>query len=125
NDRLALDGVIFTKLDGDARGGAIVSLRSIIGKPIKFIGEGEKIDALQPFFPDRMARRILGMGDILSFVEKAKTAVDDKQAAELEEKILKNKFDLGDFQEQLAMIQKMGSIKDLIGLIPGVGAKFK
>jgi signal recognition particle subunit SRP54 len=125
NDRLALDGVIVTKLDGDARGGAIVSLRAIIGKPIKFIGEGEKIEALQPFFPDRMARRILGMGDILSFVEKAKQVVDDKEAAKLEEKILKNKFDLGDFQEQLAMIQKMGSIKDLIGLIPGVGAKFK
>jgi signal recognition particle subunit SRP54 len=125
NDRLAIDGVIFTKLDGDARGGAVVSLRTIIGKPIKFVGVGEKLDALQPFFPDRMARRILGMGDILSFVEKAKIAVDDEEAAKLEEKIRKNKFDLSDFQQQLEMIAKMGSIKDLLGLIPGVGAKFK
>jgi signal recognition particle subunit SRP54 len=125
NDRLALDGVIFTKLDGDARGGAVVSLRTIIGKPIKFVGMGEKLDALQPFFPDRMARRILGMGDILSFVEKARTAVDDEQAAKMEEKFKKNKFDLQDFAEQLKMISKMGSLKDLLGLIPGVGAKFK
>nr|MBA3847758.1 signal recognition particle protein [Planctomycetota bacterium] len=125
NDRLPLDGVIFTKLDGDARGGAVVSLRTIIGKPIKFVGVGEKLEALQPFFPDRMARRILGMGDILSFVEKAKFAVDDEQAAKLEEKIRKNKFDLSDFQQQLQMIAKMGSIKDLLGLIPGVGSKFK
>jgi signal recognition particle subunit SRP54 len=125
NDRLPLDGVIVTKLDGDARGGAIVSLRSVIGKPIKFIGMGEKLDALQPFHPDRMARRILGMGDILSFVEKAQTAVDEKQAKQLEEKILKNKFDLADFHGQLQAIQKMGSIKDIIGLIPGIGAKFQ
>jgi len=125
NDRLTLDGVVVTKLDGDARGGAIVSLRTIIGKPIKFVGVGEKLDALQPFFPDRYARRILGMGDILSFVEKARTAVDEKEAERLEEKILKNKFDLEDFQQQLQMIQKMGSIKDLLGLIPGIGGKFK
>jgi len=125
NDRLPLDGVIFTKLDGDARGGAVVSLRTIIGKPIKFVGMGEKLDMLQPFFPDRMARRILGMGDILSFVEKARGAVDEEAAAELEEKFRKNKFDLGDFAQQLEMIQKMGSLKDLLGLIPGVGAKFK
>ncbi len=124
NDRLPLDGVVMTKLDGDARGGAIVSLRAVIGKPIKFVGVGEKLDALQPFHPDRMARRILGMGDILSFVEKAQGAVDEKQAKQLEERILKNKFDLADFQTQLAAIQKMGSIKDLLGLIPGVGAKF-
>ncbi len=123
NDRLSLDGVIVTKLDGDARGGAIVSLRAVIGKPIKFVGMGEKLDALQPFHPDRMARRILGMGDILSFVEKAQTAVDEKEAKKLEDKILKNKFDLADFQSQLAAIQKMGSIKDLLGLIPGIGAK--
>jgi signal recognition particle subunit SRP54 len=124
NDRLPLDGVIVTKLDGDARGGSIVSLRSVIGKPIKFVGVGEKLDALQPFHPDRMARRILGMGDILSFVEKAQSAVDEKEAKKLEEKILKNKFDLADFQQQLAAIQKMGSIKDLLGMIPGMGAKF-
>ncbi len=125
NDRLPLDGVIFTKLDGDARGGAVVSLRTIIGKPIKFVGMGEKLDALTPFFPDRMARRILGMGDILSFVEKARGAVDEEEAKALEEKIKKNKFDLSDFQQQLEMISKMGSIKDLLGLIPGVGSKFK
>ena len=125
NDRLPLDGVIFTKLDGDARGGAVVSLRTIIGKPIKFVGMGEKLDMLQPFFPDRMARRILGMGDILSFVEKARGVVDEEAAAVLEEKFKKNKFDLGDFAQQLEMIQKMGSLKDLLGLIPGVGAKFK
>jgi len=124
NDRLALDGVIFTKLDGDARGGAIVSLRTVIGKPIKFVGVGEKLDALQPFYPDRYARRILGMGDILSFVEKAQGAVDEKEAKKLEERILKNKFDLEDFRQQLAAIQKMGSIKDLLGMIPGIGAKF-
>ena len=125
NERLALDGVIFTKLDGDARGGAVVSLRHIIGKPIKFVGMGEKVDALQPFFPDRMARRILGMGDILSFVEKARTAVDDDEAAKLEERFKKNKFDLNDFNQQLQMIQKMGNLKDLLGLIPGIGSKFK
>lgn len=125
NERLTLDGVIFTKLDGDARGGAVVSLRHIIGKPIKFVGMGEKIDALQPFFPDRMARRILGMGDILSFVEKARGAVDEDEAAKLEERFKKNKFDLNDFAQQLQMIQKMGSLKDLLGLIPGVGSKFK
>ncbi len=124
NDRLALDGVIFTKLDGDARGGAIVSLRTIIGKPIKFVGVGEKLDALQPFYPDRYARRILGMGDILSFVEKAQSAVNEKDAKKLEERILKNKFDLEDFRQQLAAIQKMGSIKDILGMIPGIGAKF-
>lgn len=125
NDRLSIDGVIFTKLDGDARGGAVVSLRHIIGKPIKFVGVGEKIEALQPFFPDRMARRILGMGDILSFVEKARTAVDEDEAARLEERFKKNKFDLNDFAQQLQMIAKMGSLKDLLGMIPGVGSKFK
>ena len=125
NDRLSLDGVVFTKLDGDARGGAVVSLRHIIGKPIKFVGVGEKIEALQPFFPDRMASRILGMGDILSFVEKAQSAVDEAEAAKLEERFKKNKFDLTDFAQQLQMIQKMGSLKDLLGLIPGVGSKFK
>ena len=125
NERLALDGVIFTKLDGDTRGGAIVSLRHILGKPIKFVGIGEKMDALQEFHPDRYARRILGMGDILSFVEKAQGAIDEDEAKKLEEKFLKNKFDLDDFAKQLATIQKMGSIKDLLGLIPGVGSKFK
>lgn len=125
NAQLSLDGVIFTKLDGDTRGGAIVSLRHLLGKPIKFVGIGEKLDALAPFHPDRYARRILGMGDILSFVEKAQGAIDEKAAAKLEEKFLKNKFDLEDFAQQLAAIQKMGSLKDLLGLIPGVGAKFR
>jgi signal recognition particle subunit SRP54 len=125
DERLPLDGVIFTKLDGDTRGGAIVSLRHLLGKPIKFVGVGEKLDALQDFHPDRYARRILGMGDILTFVEKAQGAIDEKEAAKLEEKFLKNKFDLQDFAKQLETIQKMGSIKDLLGLIPGVGAKFK
>ncbi|GDY14111.1 signal recognition particle protein [Planctomycetota bacterium] len=124
NDRLSLDGVVVTKLDGDTRGGAIVSLRATIGKPIKFVGTGEKLDALQPFHPDRMARRILGMGDVLTFVEKAQAAVDETEAKKLEERIKKNKFDLQDFQDQLKAIQRMGSIKDLLGLIPGVGAKF-
>jgi signal recognition particle subunit SRP54 len=124
NDRLALDGVVVTKLDGDSRGGAIVSLRATVGKPIKFVGMGEKLDALQPFHPDRMARRILGMGDILSFVEKAQSAVDETKAKQLEERILKNKFDLQDFAEQLQAIRKMGSLKDLLGLIPGIGSKF-
>ena len=105
NERLPLDGVIFTKLDGDARGGAIVSLRTIIGKPIKFVGVGEKLDALQPFYPDRYARRILGMGDILSFVEKAQSVVDEGEAKRLEERILKSKFDLEDFRQQLQAIQ--------------------
>ena len=125
DERLPLDGVVFTKLDGDTRGGAIVSLRQILGKPIKFVGVGEKMDALQEFHPDRYARRILGMGDILSFVEKAQDAIDEEEAKKLEEKFLKNKFDLDDFAKQLATIRKMGSIKDLLGLIPGVGSKFK
>ncbi len=125
NRRLPLDGVVFTKLDGDTRGGAIVSLRQVVGVPIKFVGVGEKLDGLQPFYPDRYARRILGMGDVLSLVEKAQTAMDEEEAQKLEEKFAKNKFDLDDFAKQLASIQKMGSIKDLLGLIPGVGAKFK
>ncbi len=125
NERLELDGVIFTKLDGDTRGGAIVSLRHIIGKPIKFVGLGEKIEPLQPFHPDRYARRILGMGDVVSLVEKAQTAIDEKEAERLEKKFLKNKFDLDDFRTQLQAIQKMGSIKDLLGMIPGIGGRFK
>jgi len=124
HDRLPIDGVIVTKLDGDARGGAIVSLRHITGKPIKFAGTGEKLDALQPFHPDRYARRILGMGDILGFVEKAQSAVDEKQAKAIEDRIAKNRFDLEDFKTQLEAIRKMGSLKDLLGMIPGVGAKF-
>ncbi|MFM2090710.1 MAG: hypothetical protein RLZZ127_1199 [Planctomycetota bacterium] len=124
HERLPLTGVIVTKLDGDARGGAIVSLRHVVGRPIAFVGIGEKLDALTPFHPDRYARRILGMGDVLSFVEKAQAAVDETKAKQLEERIKKNKFDLEDFRTQLQAIQNMGSIKDLLGMIPGVGAKF-
>ncbi|MBN1662196.1 MAG: signal recognition particle protein [Deltaproteobacteria bacterium] len=120
NDRLGIDGVIMTKMDGDARGGAALSLKAVIGKPIKFIGIGEKIDALEVFHPERMASRILGMGDILSLVEKAQATVDEKEARELERKIRKNEFNLNDFRDQLNQIKKMGSLSDIIGMIPGM-----
>jgi len=121
NESLGIDGVIMTKMDGDARGGAALSLRAVIGKPIKFVGVGEKVDALEPFHPDRMASRILGMGDILTLVEKAQTAVDQKKALELERKIRKNEFTLEDFRDQLVQIRKMGSLQDILGMIPGLG----
>ena len=121
NELLGIDGVIMTKMDGDARGGAALSLKAVIGKPIKFIGVGEKIDALEVCHPERLASRILGMGDILTFVEKAQTIVDEKQAHELEKKIRKNEFTLEDFQDQLKQIKSMGSIQDIIGMIPGLG----
>ncbi len=121
NELLDIDGVIMTKMDGDARGGAALSLKAVIGKPIKFIGVGEKIDALEVFHPERLASRILGMGDILTFVEKAQAAVDEKQARELEKKIRKNDFTLEDFRDQLKQIRSMGSIQDIIGMIPGLG----
>ncbi|MFA4917027.1 MAG: signal recognition particle protein [Syntrophales bacterium] len=121
NELLGIDGVIMTKMDGDARGGAALSLKAVIGKPIKFIGVGEKIEALDVFHPERMASRILGMGDVLSIVEKAQAAVDEKTARELEKKIRKNEFTLDDFQQQLTQIRKMGSLKDIIGMIPGLG----
>jgi len=120
NDRLDIDGVIMTKMDGDARGGAALSLKAVIGKPIKFVGLGEKIDALEIFHPERMAQRILGMGDILSLVEKAQATVDEKAAKELEKKIRKNEFTLSDFKEQLNQIKKMGSLRDIIEMIPGM-----
>jgi signal recognition particle subunit SRP54 len=123
--KLALTGVILTKMDGDARGGAALSIRSVTGAPIKFVGVGEKLDALEPFFPERMASRILGMGDILTLVEKAQEGVDEKQAKELERKLRKNQFTLEDFREQLARVQKMGSVEDLLGMIPGMGGKLK
>lgn len=110
-----------TKMDGDARGGAALSLRAVIGKPIKFVGVGEKVDALEPFHPERMASRILGMGDILTLVEKAQTVVDQKKALELERKIRKNEFTLEDFRDQLSQIRKMGSLQDILGMIPGLG----
>jgi signal recognition particle subunit SRP54 len=120
NERLDIDGVILTKLDGDARGGAALSIRSVTGKPIKFVGTGEKTDALEPFHPDRMANRILGMGDILSLIEKAESAIDEKRARELEEKLRKDAFTLEDFREQLQQVRKMGSLEELVSMIPGV-----
>jgi len=121
NELLGIDGVIMTKMDGDARGGAALSLKAVIGKPIKFIGVGEKIDALEVCHPERLASRILGMGDILTFVEKAQATVDEKQARDLEKKIRKNEFTLEDFRDQLKQIKSMGSIQDIIGMIPGLG----
>ncbi len=121
NETLDLNGVILTKLDGDARGGAALSIRSVTGKPIKFIGVGEKLDALELFHPDRMASRILGMGDVLSLIEKAQETIDTKKAQELERKLLKDKFSLEDFLEQLQQIKKMGSIEQILSMIPGMG----
>ena len=121
NDTLDIGGVILTKMDGDARGGAALSIKSITGKPIKFIGVGEKLSQLESFHPDRMASRILGMGDVLTMIEKAQAVMDDKQAAELEKKLRKNRFTLEDFRDQMVQIRKMGSITDLLGMIPGLG----
>ncbi|MBU1055914.1 MAG: signal recognition particle protein [Proteobacteria bacterium] len=118
---LDIGGVILTKMDGDARGGAALSIKAITNKPIKFIGVGEKLSALEPFFPDRMSSRILGMGDILTFIEKAQSVSDEKQAIELERKLRKSQFTLEDFRDQMAQIRKMGSISDLLGMIPGLG----
>ncbi len=120
NDELDIGGVVLTKMDGDARGGAALSIRAITGKPIKFIGVGEKLSELEPFHPDRMASRILGMGDVLTMIEKAQAAVDEKQAAALEKKIRKNEFTLEDFRDQMVQIRKMGSLSDLLGMIPGM-----
>jgi signal recognition particle subunit SRP54 len=121
NELIGIDGVIMTKMDGDARGGSALSLKSVIGKPIKFVGVGEKIENLEVFHPERMASRILGMGDILSLVEKAQANIDQKAALELEKSIKKNNFSLEDFRNQLSQIKKMGSIKDIMGMIPGLG----
>jgi signal recognition particle subunit SRP54 len=122
-DRLHLTGVVLTKLDGDARGGAALSIRAATGKPIKYVGLGEKVDDIEVFHPDRMASRILGMGDVLSLIEKAQGAFDEKQARELQDKIRKQKFDLNDFLDQLQQLKKMGSVQDLIGMIPGMNKK--
>ena len=118
---LDIGGVILTKMDGDARGGAAISIKSITNKPIKFIGVGEKLSELEPFHPDRMSSRILGMGDILTVIEKAQTMVDEKKAVELEKKLRKSQFTLEDFRDQMVQIRKMGSIKDLMSMIPGIG----
>lgn len=125
NDRLDYTGVVLTKLDGDTRGGAALSIKSVVNKPIKFIGTGEKMEALDVFYPDRMASRILGMGDVISLVERAQQQFDEKEAAELQKKIRKNKFDFNDFQSQIQQIKKMGNMKDLMGMIPGVGKALK
>lgn len=125
NDRLDFTGVVLTKLDGDTRGGAALSIKSVVNKPIKFIGTGEKMDALDVFHPDRMASRILGMGDVISLVERAQQQFDEKEAAELQKKIRKNKFDFNDFVGQIQQIKKMGNMKDLMGMIPGVGKAIK
>jgi signal recognition particle subunit SRP54 len=116
---------VLTKLDGDTRGGAALSIKSVVNKPIKFVGTGEKMEALDIFYPDRMASRILGMGDVISLVERAQLQFDEKEAAILQKKIHKNKFDFNDFLAQLQQIKKMGNIKDLMGMIPGVGKMMK
>ena len=125
NDRLDFDGVVLTKLDGDTRGGAALSIRTVVAKPIKFIGTGEKMEAIDVFHPERMADRILGMGDVVSLVERAQEQFDEEEARRLQKKILKNKFDFNDFLNQIQQIKKMGNLKDLAGMIPGVGKAIK
>ncbi|MFN3490052.1 MAG: signal recognition particle protein [Emticicia sp.] len=125
NERLDFDGVVLTKLDGDSRGGAALSIKAVVNKPIKFISTGEKMDALDIFYPDRMASRILGMGDVVSLVERAQQAFDEDESRRLNKKMRENKFDLTDFLTQLEQIKKMGNIKDLMGMIPGVGSQIK
>jgi signal recognition particle subunit SRP54 len=125
NDRLNIDGVVLTKLDGDARGGAALTIRSVVDKPIKFIGTGEKMEAIDEFHPDRMAGRILGMGDVVSLVERAQEQFDEKQARELQKKIAKDQFGFDDFLEQIQQIKKMGNMKDLLGMVPGIGKAIK
>jgi signal recognition particle subunit SRP54 len=125
NERLNFDGVVLTKLDGDSRGGAALSIRQIVDKPIKFISTGEKMEALDQFYPDRMANRILGMGDVLSLVERAQQAFDEDEAARLNKKIRQNNFTFEDFYAQLQQIKKMGNIKDLMGMVPGMSQAVK
>ncbi len=125
DEALGIDGLILTKLDGDTRGGAALSARAVTGKPIKFVGTGEKLDNLDVFHPDRMASRILGMGDVLSLIEKAEMAIDEKKAEELEKKLMQNKFDLNDLLDQFDQIHKMGSLQDILAMIPGIGNKAK
>ncbi len=125
NDRLDFDGVVLSKMDGDTRGGAALSIKSVVNKPIKFVSNGEKLDALDVFYPDRMAGRILGMGDVVSLVERAQSVYDEEEAKKLNKKISKNNFDFDDFLQQLQQIKKMGNIKDLMAMIPGVGNKIK
>ncbi|MBK7265978.1 MAG: signal recognition particle protein [Ignavibacteriales bacterium] len=125
NDRVNFDGIVLTKLDGDSRGGCALSIREVVGKPIKFISTGEKLDAIDNFYPDRLASRILGKGDVISLVEKAQEAYNEKDAEDLEEKLRKNRFDFDDFLKQIKMIKKMGSLSSLISMIPGIPAQMK
>ena len=125
NDRLDFDGVVLTKLDGDTRGGAAISIRSVVDKPLKFISSGEKMDALQVFHPERMADRILGMGDVVSLVERAQEQFDEEQARKLKKKLIKNQFNFNDFRDQINQIKKMGNLKDIASMIPGMGKMLK
>lgn len=125
NERLDFDGVVLTKLDGDTRGGAALSIKSVVNKPIKFVSMGEKMDALDVFYPDRMAQRILGMGDIVSLVERAQSVFDKEEAEKLQKKLSRNEFNFEDFYNQLQQIKKMGNLKDLMGMIPGIGKAIK
>jgi signal recognition particle subunit SRP54 len=121
NTRVGLTGIILTKLDGDARGGAALSLRHVVGQPIKFVGVGEKLDALEPFYPDRLAGRILGMGDVLSLIEKAEEVVEEEEALAMAEKIRRNEFTLEDFRDQLRQLRKMGPLEQVLGMLPNMG----
>jgi signal recognition particle subunit SRP54 len=125
NERIDFDGVVLTKLDGDSRGGAALSIRAVVEKPIKFIGTSEKLDGVDVFYPDRMAQRILGMGDVISLVERAQQVFDEEEARRINQKIRKNKFDFDDFLSQIQQIQKMGNFKDVISMIPGVSKMMK
>ena len=125
NDRLNFDGVVLTKLDGDTRGGAAISIRSVVDKPLKFISSGEKMDALQVFHPERMADRILGMGDVVSLVERAQEQFDEEEARKLKKKLMKNQFNFNDFRDQINQVKKMGNLKDLASMIPGMGKALK
>jgi signal recognition particle subunit SRP54 len=125
NDRLDFDGVVLTKLDGDTRGGAALTIKSVVNKPIKFVGIGEKMEALDLFHPSRMADRILGMGDIVTLVEKAQEQFDEEEARKLQKKIARNQFNFNDFLKQIQQIKKMGNVKDLMGMIPGMGKALK
>ncbi len=125
HDKIDFDGIVLTKMDGDAKGGCALSIRAVVGKPIKYISNGENVDALEPFFPDRLASRILGKGDVISLVERAQAHFDENEAEELEEKFRKNKFDFNDFLKQIKMIKRMGSLSSLISMIPGIPAQMK
>ncbi len=125
HEKVDFDGVVVTKLDGDSRGGCVLSIRAVVDRPVKFASLGEKLDSIEIFYPDRLASRILGKGDVISLVEKAQAQFDEKEAEELEEKLMANKFDFDDFLKQIKMIKKMGSLKSLLGMIPGVGSQLK